>query len=152
MREIFFRAKSIHDGKWVYGNLVYDGANFIIVELNTKKKSIRFVQVNPNTICQFTGLTDKKGNKIFEKDIVRYERKNMYCPSASFHNQDLASLHWVYYNDEKHQFWAEHYQLPDLKHICDSPLGFNDERAEENNFEVVGNGYDNPELLEVSAK
>lgn len=70
-REIKFKGKSIKGGdkvKWVYGG-VYDGSDFgkmfIVNYLNG------LVEVDPDTVCQFTGLFDKEGIEIWEHDIVR---------------------------------------------------------------------------------
>lgn len=66
MKEILFKAKRIDNGEWVYGfymdrkgpEIIQDGT-WIIWE------------VDENTVCQYTGLTDKNGNKIWENDVVR---------------------------------------------------------------------------------
>lgn len=158
MREILFRGKSKHDGKWVYGDLVrntHDGAELIIIELDVENNRCRFVQVEPESVGEFTGLTDEDGNYIFEGDIVEYTRTHMYCPTASFHNQDLVSRHQIYHDEEYHQFRDKHYSMePDgtWKCIGSGSIGFNDERADENICFVIGNIYDNPELLKGGAK
>lgn len=65
MREIKFRGK-IEGGRWVYGSLLDDGYSLII----RQKRDYNIYLVNPKTVGQFTGLTDKKGVEVYEGDIV----------------------------------------------------------------------------------
>ena len=71
-REILFRGKSIETGEWIYGSLI--GNDVIvgkIVEFEEDYFCTEFWnKVDPETVGQFTGVTDTNGNKVFEGDII----------------------------------------------------------------------------------
>ena len=71
MREILFKAKRWSDGKWVYGDLNQLQDSTIIHWYNNGCRVAD--EVDPSTVCQYTGLTDKNGKKIFDGDVVRRE-------------------------------------------------------------------------------
>lgn len=122
MREYLFRGKMIANGKWSEGNLLVTKQGCCITPDATVLGS--YGAVDPETVGQYTGLTDKNGTKIFEGDIVKY--------GDTVHNvvfeqrNGTAYFGLVYSTFETLSFG--YYQ--DLKQI-----------------EVIGNIYDNPELL-----
>lgn len=84
MREILFKAKRLSDGAWVEGYYIGPVGVLDVHEIcDIHDITGSRVEVDPSTVCQYTGLTDKNGKKIFEGDIVRretayYGKHNVY--------------------------------------------------------------------------
>lgn len=139
MREILFKAKRIDNCKWVEGNLIItpkadEDFKAIIIPFDDNGEYTEGVndndlgfetwyKVDMTTICQYTGLTDKNGNKIWENDVVR-----LY--------EDLYIVTW----EEDDATFA----LEDVGVVAH--FGNVDSKW----CEVIGNKFDNKELLEGS--
>lgn len=135
-REILFKAKRKDNGEWVEGYYVYCRKRHYILPVLNKaigfdEREDEWVEADPNTICQYTGLTDKNGKRIWENDIC--DRKEKY-PEIVTYNKGDWQLDYSY-------------ALGKEKHFCACNLGFY--VCERNCVEVIGNVFDNPELLEV---
>lgn len=74
VEDIKFKAKSILDEAWVQGDLIHKEDGKIAILRNGFNVS----EVDPSTVCQFTGLKDCKGNEIWEGDIVEREIYDLY--------------------------------------------------------------------------
>lgn len=146
MKEILFRGKRIDNGEWVYGLLLEApireyreyGSNFYIVrgyaEHNDDGWHFLSYLVDEETISQYTGLTDKNGKKIFEGDI--HERENHF----------FVVKYGKYRDCETHEDgYGWHFEYTHRKG-CE---GF--DGTENEYVNIIGNIYDNPELLKGGA-
>ncbi len=71
MREIIFKGKRTDNGEWVYGYYLQERACDDVQHIIVTDDGVYFL-INPKTLCQYTGVTDKDGKKIFERDIIKY--------------------------------------------------------------------------------
>ena len=144
MREIIFKAKRIDNGEWVEGSLIdldIDSGYCYIVP-PYKKASIlpinflitdRMKLVAPETLCQFTGLCDKNGKKIWENDILMAHLDESHPEDAAYETVEWSVAGWV--GHETGSIGGQYLDKFDLEH-----------------YEVVGNIFDNPELLQEEHK
>ena len=104
-------------------------------------------------LMQFTGLKDKNGKEIYERDIIKHIRKHWYCPGHPKHNKDLVDNCEIYFDEENGIISERTIDLTRKNQPPYSSSGiltknsFNDERADKNIIEVIGNIYENPEFL-----
>ena len=149
-REILFKAKRISDGEWVYGNYAFNDA---------LKKERHFIfqnyayenEVDINTLCQYTGLTDKNGNKIWENDILNVHQ--FLFDGSEYENEIIVSIEYM---EEMMCFGANLIEAKAIKEYMGYATDdvekivhpFNDFYGlHEESYEVIGNIFDNPELL-----
>lgn len=139
MREILFRGKDIK-GNWYEGLLTHNIAKDEWY-ISNKAGIPTAYQVRPETIGQYTGLTDKNGIRIFEGDILSFD----YYPYTSDGNQNYyAEIVWV---DENAAFCLYTFKNPTSK-VCGVSEGCDYiEDFASDVGEIIGNRYDNPELL-----
>lgn len=121
MREILFKAKRKDNGKWIEGyyqkrydllgneeHLIFHADSYNVWE---------YAEIDPETVCQFTGLCDKNGKKIWENDILRFTQQDETKIGVIKYNAPIFTyfglMRWSLYKDE-----------------------------------VIGNIFDNPELLQ----
>lgn len=123
MREILFRGKRKDNGKWVFGDLEHNGKNV--------PKWVNGNEIVPETVGQFTGLTDKNGKKIFEGDIVKGDLGLGYGDNENH-------IAYIEYQEDGMSFC--------LVEILEEDFGKCAEISDD--LEVIGNIHDNPELLE----
>lgn len=138
----FYRGKKLSNGEWIYGFYMNKDGKHIIVNTTCGNLGMG-LEVDGETVGEFTGLMDKHGNKVFEHDIIKYTRKCMYCPEANFHKKDLVSLHTIYWDEKDFSFCQKHYDLESKRIIGGGNITFNDDRAKESEIEVIGNIFDN---------
>ena len=103
MREILFKAKRKDNGEWVEGNLITNEKNeskkyigYIFDERNGVIEDFDIVEVIPDTLCQYTGLTDKNGRKIWENDILCGHLDEEY-PEDITYTKVFLECEWISY-------------------------------------------------------
>ena len=160
MREILFRGKRIDNGDWIEGYYVKtvdyrtDSAVHLIIELPSafypRGEIAEEYEINSSTIGQYTGLTDKNGRKIFEGDIVaispNMSRKRTLgvvkfgdykTPPYGVDKTNRGFyIRWYYENEAIEEMLRR-----------DIVFWFNYSHVD---ISIIGNIYDNPELLEVT--
>lgn len=83
-REILFKGKRVDNGEWVEGFLLKDRVLGCYI---TEGLGASGIEVHPETVCQFTGLIDKKKNKIFEDDIVQTSENPLNTTTVVWNNR-----------------------------------------------------------------
>lgn len=126
-REILFRGK-LFDGEWIEGVPISNDTITCIFKLTDGVSELKGFQVNPSTVGQYTGLTDKNGRKIFEGDIISH-----YKDLSGSERLDVGVINY----DEDHCVWYRtSSKSDDYPYIWKSCV-----------YEVIGNIHDNPEML-----
>ena len=140
MREILFRGKRINNGELVEGfyNHIpcgrFGSDEHMIQTVLENGKIGMLYDIDPSTVGQYTGHTDKNGKRIFEGDIIRYIFDSPDDPTATENGLKVRTGR-IFWSD-----WSSSFAL----------TGGINGSASLNNVEVIGNIHDNPELLEVN--
>lgn len=131
-REIKFRGKRLDNNEWVYGSLCLDPYRGDAEISDHDDINLMMVDVNPDTVGQFTGLEDNNGKEIYEGDILD-------CTVFDFNGNDKqyrVKIEWCYTEfcgfviGKGGVWWNLHFLW-----------------EQDDEIEVIGNIYDNPELL-----
>lgn len=134
-REILFKAKRKDNDEWIQGSLLvlddgsYRIATSCLVGDVENVLTVCAYDVAPDTICQYTGLTDKNGNKIWENDIC--DRKEKYPEVVKQYQGD----------------WVLDYSYLFGKNVGYNYCNLGFYACERKCVEVIGNIFDNAELL-----
>ena len=143
MREILFRAKQVNNGEWVegyfaigkwyldekerYAILPIDLCFYPHCEIN------EWIEIDPETVCQYTGMVDKNGNRIRENDIVSAWSEGKYATGMV--KQRTDGLYIIYPAYQHNEFWG----------LCP-------DKNRKTNVEVIGNVFDDKHLLDEMRK
>ena len=138
MREILFRGKRFDNGEWMEGSILKVTINGKTAHLifgddfafdGRDVKALSHALIDPSTVGQYTGLTDKNGKKIFEGDILRITERGVTMDGGYVAFENGYPGGWLV-------------KSPTDESKCSLAM--------RGNVEVIGNIHDNPELLEVS--
>ena len=142
MREILFRGKRMDNGEWVEGAFCPKSCDDPFWPMVDKPSIIKLEEhcdgfwfdVDPTTVGQYTGLTDKNGKRIFEGDVVRH-----YNDQRNPESYDVGAVWW------------------DSDHLCFKRTSFPEsvfvwKQIQGNSYEIIGNIHDSQELMEVTGQ
>lgn len=147
MREILFRAKAINrdtdreyrtnykNGDWVYGLItVPHNDTYDLPAEMRNTDGVTGIEVDYKTIGQYTGLTDKNGTKIFENDIVKFKHGGEFDKKIYYRNYAVEFINTYVTYGLRLRNRSIHFP-------------FKRATALQHDAEVIGNIFDNPELI-----
>ena len=144
MREILFRGKKVNKDKWIYGAPVKgtpeDESEMLIIEsvFDCKEyfcRGCNFDPVIPETLGQYTGLTDKNGKKIFEGDILK-----VVSPNDDEGKPFVTEFFAIVYEEKMRRFVMR-------SDLGNDDFDYSQDDIKEYKVEVIGNIHDNPRII-----
>ena len=144
-RLIKFRGKHIVTGEWLYGSHFNDGGEQYILPnniLDIDEYEDKF-EVNPDTVGEYTGLTDKYGNGIYEGDVVKRHCSAYGLDDTGIVKFDNETAMFVLYCEEK--IFAKKLSFLKSETINDGYATI----IETFTYEIIGNIHDNPEMVKI---
>lgn len=146
MRTIKFRGKSKKTGKWIYGYYLKNrGFDFIVPDEFANGKTWEDYEVIPETVGMFTGLLDKNGKEIYEGDVIEIKEIGGYgCKRKGVVEYDVNECAFVV--RVLRPSWVGVVKLSTKVQIC---ADMNCTHEYINQYTVIGNIHDNPELLKT---
>lgn len=156
-REILFKAKRIDNGEWVEGYYLNIAKinHFICtgkIKLDGALKGIiapEMYEIDPDTLCQYTGITDKSGQKIWENDVLRGHGDEKDLSKAVFGGFYVIDVETIEIVDSVVGWHTEVIETDEISK-CEPfnlPMPLTEFYINRSEYEVIGNIFDDPELV-----
>ena len=143
-RELKFRGKAERDGHWVYGNTIicdWDIHQIFIRDRHKGYDTTIWEEIRNYSFGQFTGLRDEYGHEVYEGDIIKFDgAPELGCRVVVFYEEAFCIATRKEYDllcKGEHPYLSDYAHMTCLNEWSNTGL-----------VRVVGNIYDNPELLE----
>lgn len=109
IENIKFKAKRMDNSEWVEGYFYGECGNTYIIENRQEESMLNrniTYEVDPSTVCQFTGLADGKGNELYEHDVIK---NYPFIPSEIVWSEELSGYYLTHANGKIYEKPLGHY-------------------------------------------